>query len=168
MIFKPLYFLTQIFNFCLSKNLLNKKSVFFFFSFFFFFHFLEKKSAFLVIPDIKKWILWRIPIPNITVTVWKLQRSRFPIFLDWHSFKGELHPSTKISMFCLFSPSSRGKLILFMYGRDRCVWFKVKKHDIVSMDLRISHVERFKIFFSLFNLKNHFKINVINSCFYYS
>ena len=35
-----------------------------------------------------------------------------------------------------------------MYGCDRCVWFKVKKHDIFSMDLRISHVERFKIFFS--------------------
>ena len=85
-----------------------------------------------------------------------------------HNLKGVLHPSTKISMFCLFSPSSRGKLILFMYGRDRCVWFKVKKHDIVSMDLRISHVERFKIFFPLFNLINHFKINGINSCFYYS
>ena len=55
-----------------------------------------------------------------------------------------------------------------MYGCDRCVWFKVKKHDIFSMDLRISHVERFKIFFFLFNLRNHFKINRINSCFYYS
>ena len=84
------------------------------------------------------------------------------------SLKGVLYPSTKISMFCLFSPSSRGKLILFMYGCDRCVWFKVKKHDIFSMDLRISHVERFKIFFSLFNLRNHFKINGINLCFYYS
>ena len=82
--------------------------------------------------------------------------------------KGVLHPSTKISMFCLFSPSSRGKLILFMYGCYRCVWFKVKKHDIFSMDLRISRVERFKIFFSLFNLRNHFKIDGINSCFYYS
>ena len=61
--------------------------------FFFFFHFLEKKSAFLVIPDIyQKWILWRIPIPNITVTVWKLQRSRFPNFLDWHSFKWNKFP----------------------------------------------------------------------------
>ena len=62
--------------------------------------------------------------------------------------KGVLHPDTKISMFCLFSPSSRRKSILFMYGCDRCVWFKVKKHNIFSMDLRISHVERFKIFFS--------------------
>ena len=78
--------------------------------------------------------------------------------------KGVLHPSTKISMFCLFSPSSRKKSILFMYGCDRCVWFKVKKHDIFSMDLRISHVERFKYIFSLFNLKNHYKINRINSC----
>ena len=86
----------------------------------------------------------------------------------YYYFKGVLHPSTKISIFCLFSPSSRGKLILFMYGCDRCVWFKVKKHYIFSKDLRISHVERFKIFFSLFNLRNHFKINRINSCFYYS
>ena len=85
-----------------------------------------------------------------------------------NAFKGVLHPNTKISMFCLFSPSSRGKLIIFLYGCDRCVWFKVKKHYIFSKDLRISHVERFKIFFSLLNLKNHFKINGINSCFYYS
>ena len=35
--------------------------------------------------------------------------------------KGVLHPDTKISMFCLFSPSSRRKSILFMYGCDRCV-----------------------------------------------
>ena len=40
-----------------------------------------------------------------------------------------------------------------MYGCDRCVWFKVKKHDIFSMDLRISHVERFKIFFSFSTLE---------------
>ena len=67
--------------------------------------------------------------------------------------KGVLHPDTKISMFCLFSPSSRKESILFMYGCDRCVWFKVKKHDIFSMDLRISHVERFKIFFSFSTLE---------------
>ena len=66
----------------------------------------------------------------------------------YRQLKGVLHPDTKISMFCLFSPSSRRKSILFMYGCDRCVWFKVKKHDIFPMDLRISHVERFKIFFS--------------------
>ena len=53
-------------------------------------------------------------------------------YVTWCSIKGVLHPSTKISMFCLFSPSSRGKLILFMYGCDRCVWFKVKKHYIFS------------------------------------
>ena len=41
--------------------------------------------------------------------------------LQWgNKFKGVLHPSTKISLFCLFSPSSRGKLILFMYGCDKC------------------------------------------------
>ena len=68
-------------------------------------------------------------------------------------FKGVLHPDTKISMFCLFSPSSRRKSILFMYGCDRCVWFKVKRHDIFSMDLPISHVERFKIFFSFSTLE---------------
>ena len=102
---------------------------------------------------------------------WPPKNSKWPpkgpnveIFL----LKGVLHPDTKISMFCLFSPSSRRKSILFMYSCDRCVWFKVKKHDIFSMDLRISHVEWFKIFFFLFNLKNHFKINRINSCFYYS
>ena len=89
------------------------------------------------------------------------------IFQD-EMVKGVLHPDTKISMFCLFSPSPRRKSILFMYGCDRCVWFKVKKHDIFSMDLRISHVERFKNIFFLFNLRNHFKINRINSCFYYS
>ena len=38
-----------------------------------------------------------------------------------NDFKGVLHPDTKISMFCLFSPSSRRKSILFMYGCDRCV-----------------------------------------------
>ena len=89
-------------------------------------------------------------------------------FIIFHHLKGVLHPDTKISMLCLFSPSSRRKSVLFMYGCNRCVWFKVKKHDIFSMDLRISHVERFKIFFFLFNLRNHFKINRINSCFYYN
>ena len=40
-----------------------------------------------------------------------------------------------------------------MYGCDRFAWFKVKKHNIFSMDLRISHVERFKIFFSFSTLE---------------
>ena len=82
--------------------------------------------------------------------------------------KGVLHPDTKISMFCLFSPSSRRKSILFMYGCDRCVWFKVKKHDIFfhgSTNLSCGTVQN--IFF-LFNLRNQFKINRINSCFYYN
>ena len=64
-------------------------------------HFLGKKSAFLNI-WYQKWILWLIPIPNskytfiyITVTVWKFNTAlpaRFPIFLDWHSFKGNQFP----------------------------------------------------------------------------
>ena len=40
-----------------------------------------------------------------------------------------------------------------MYGCDRCVWIKVKKHDIFSVDLRISQVERFKIYFSFSTLE---------------
>ena len=87
---------------------------------------------------------------------------------DALELKGVLHPDTKISMFCLFSPSSGRKSILFMYGCDRCVWFKVKKHDIFfhgSTNLSCGTVQN--IFF-LFNLRNHFKINRINSCLYYS
>ena len=78
---------------------------------------------------------------------WKAHRYKF-CYEERLYIKGVLYPDTKISMFCLFSPSSRRKSILFMYGCDRCVWFKVEKHEIFSMDLRISHVERFKIFFS--------------------
>ena len=107
---------------------------------------------------------------HFTLASFHLKALKYPRRMQLFTiFKGVLHPSTKISIFCLFSPSSRGKSILFMYGCYRWVWSKVKKHDIFfSMDLRISHVERFKIFLSLFNLRNHFKIKGINSCFYYS
>lgn len=36
-----------------------------------------------------------------------------------------------------------------------------------SLNLRISHAERFKVNVSFFTLKNNFKINRINSCFCY-
>ena len=80
-------------------------------------------------------------------------------------FKRVLHPSTKISMFCLFSPLSRGKCILFMYGCDKCNDSKSKSMIFFSLDLQISHVERLKLNFSLFTLKKYFKINRINSPF---
>ena len=82
--------------------------------------------------------------------------------------KGVLHPSTKISMFCNFSPSSRGKLILLMYGCNKCNDSKSKSMIFFSLDLRISHVERFKVKFSLFTLKKSLNINRINPPFCYS
>ena len=47
-------------------------------------------------------------------------------------------------------------MILFMYGSDsyKQVWFKVKNHDVFSLDLQISHAVRFKFNFPHFFLKN--------------
>ena len=70
-------------------------------------------------------------LPHTTLRFYTIDFQVNASFLSqFCGFKGVLQPDTKISMFCLFSPSSRRKSILFMYGCDRCVWFKVKKHDI--------------------------------------
>ena len=53
-------------------------------------------------------------------------------------FKGVLNPSTKISMFCLFSPSSRGKLILFRYGCDKCNDSKSKSMIFFTGSMNLS------------------------------
>ena len=59
------------------------------FFFFFFFHFLEKKSAFLVIHDIKNGFSDAFPFQTSQQQFESYSaRSRFPNFLDWHSFKG--------------------------------------------------------------------------------
>ena len=83
MIFKPLYFQLKLSIFSLSKNLLNKKSDFFG-------HFLEKKSAFLVLPDIKNGFSDSFPFQTVyfyshhsnSLKVRPIQYSRFPKFLD--------------------------------------------------------------------------------------
>ena len=79
--------------FSLSKNLLNKKSDFFG-------HFLEKKSAFLGLPDIKNGFSDSIPFQTVYFyshhsnslkvrpTVFQISK----IFGSWHFFKGNKFP----------------------------------------------------------------------------
>ena len=71
--------------------------------------------------------------------------------------KGVLHPSTKISMFCLFSPSSRGKLILFMYGCDKCNDSKSKSMIFFHWIYKSLMWNGSSSIFSLFNLKTTLK-----------
>ena len=71
-------------------------------------------------------------------------------------------------MFCLFSPSWRGKLILFMYGCDKCNDSKSKSMIFFHWIYESLMWNGTSSIFSLFNLKKYFKINRINSPFCYS
>ena len=81
--------------------------------------------------------------------------------------RGYCTPTRKLACFvCFLLYREENQYFLCMVVIDVCD--SKSKSMIFFHDLRISHVEWFKIFFFLFNLRNHFKINRINSCFYYS